>query len=834
LQDLNKSETVELSSEERKLATATVLINHGADPHATNAGGNTALFIAQGSGGKSTVYPTVAKLLGDVMAATLLAAEEGGVVQEDDDVEDKLQQLGIAEAEELERLLDHRALKSSTSESDLMPLAGEMGAYIDRDAEADAHKRMADSLQSTHLEVEDPDEQEEEKQRHRMQFYPMWKGLPNAGRCTGCDERKSTKFCKNCFLCDNCCKDQKAKDSESCVHFKQRQKAMSVVVDPSVLGVAPLAAPVVDVGGAACAAQVYHEGWVFVRASNGKKHSPPLRRWVTIFSEGSIAFASQDSGKKKSQDGGSKWHTDAALSLEAEAPILGAELLMFTVKSTVTEPPLPWLFELTGIKRQLTLQADSEALKKEWVKALTEAVLHVYNTGLGKGTRELAGTSSVAGATESLRTADELNATCADCGDSSSSHVVWASINLGVVICDECSGVHRSLGAHITKVRSLKMDTWTESLTAMLARVGNTAANALWEADAEAAAAAKPEAGCGIDAKKVYIAAKYVDKAFVAFQGRKGPDEDQLLEQLVDAAAADDVRACLRGIAAGPSADTLAEANSAAAAKDNLACVELLMLNGADAHEALFQAAEHESVGCCRFLVEHVDPLQLLEPNEMTGQTARATAEAAEAAGCAEILAKAEEKGLEIRRKEAQEVEFKERLKMAEMEAKFTAEHEEREKAKEEAASPRLKLKPKRSRRASLAKMLSREAGSSTRDFTDEMAMAAALEGEDGALSPASPADRPVVAHFECVKKSVLRKGFEDTSSKVGVGFIEAGETNLDVFEVKERLDGRRRIRVKCTTGTGWTNCTNGDGEVLMRECHSDEAELSEVGTLAL
>lgn len=33
-------------------------------------------------------------------------------------------------------------------------------------------------------------------------------------------------------------------------------------------------------------------------------------------------------------------------------------------------------------------------------------------------------------------------------------------MNLGIVVCIECSGVHRSLGAHVSKVRSLVLDTW--------------------------------------------------------------------------------------------------------------------------------------------------------------------------------------------------------------------------------------------------------------------------------------------------------------------------------------------------------------------------------------
>jgi hypothetical protein len=40
----------------------------------------------------------------------------------------------------------------------------------------------------------------------------------------------------------------------------------------------------------------------------------------------------------------------------------------------------------------------------------------------------------------------------------------WASINLGVMMCIECSGIHRSLGVHVSKVRSLTLDTLEPSL----------------------------------------------------------------------------------------------------------------------------------------------------------------------------------------------------------------------------------------------------------------------------------------------------------------------------------------------------------------------------------
>jgi Arf-GAP/GTPase/ANK repeat/PH domain-containing protein 1/3 len=49
------------------------------------------------------------------------------------------------------------------------------------------------------------------------------------------------------------------------------------------------------------------------------------------------------------------------------------------------------------------------------------------------------------------------NDRCADCD---APNPDWASANLGILVCIECSGIHRNLGTHISKVRSLELDDW--------------------------------------------------------------------------------------------------------------------------------------------------------------------------------------------------------------------------------------------------------------------------------------------------------------------------------------------------------------------------------------
>eukprot|EP00731_Ephydatia_muelleri_P030729 Em0022g243a len=126
-------------------------------------------------------------------------------------------------------------------------------------------------------------------------------------------------------------------------------------------------------------------------------------------------------------------------------------------------------------QRSYVFQAYSEGERKSWMDALTSAIL----TGLDRRS-PAASPDNISQTTLARIQENPANKVCADC---ESTEPVWGVINKGIMVCINCSGVHRSMGVHISKVRSVELDRhiWTDSLIKLMNAIGNGNSNTFWE-----------------------------------------------------------------------------------------------------------------------------------------------------------------------------------------------------------------------------------------------------------------------------------------------------------------------------------------------------------------
>ncbi|OAL38460.1 hypothetical protein AYO20_02109 [Fonsecaea nubica] len=129
-----------------------------------------------------------------------------------------------------------------------------------------------------------------------------------------------------------------------------------------------------------------------------------------------------------------------------------------------------------------------------------------------------------------IRNNDHGNQFCADCG--SAAKVEWVSLNLGIILCIECGGIHRSLGTHVSKIRSLTLDvhSFTNDIVELLMLIGNRISNMVWEARLDRAL--KPEPNATRDQRLKFITAKYVERAYVEAVSQYGSADDTLLTSI--------------------------------------------------------------------------------------------------------------------------------------------------------------------------------------------------------------------------------------------------------------------------------------------------------------
>ncbi|MCI4383351.1 hypothetical protein PGIGA_G00025490 [Pangasianodon gigas] len=243
------------------------------------------------------------------------------------------------------------------------------------------------------------------------------------------------------------------------------------------------------------------EGYLFKRASNAFKTWN--RRWFSI-QNNQLVY------QKKFKD---------------NPTVVVEDLRLCTVKHC-EDIERRFCFEVVSPTKSCMMQADSEKLKQAWIRAMQNSIATAFRDRSDDSEKLDRKSSPSTGSLESDLREKSLkgegalqkvmaiagNSTCCDCGQPEPK---WASINLGITLCIQCSGIHRSLGVHFSKVRSLTLDTWEPELLKLMCELGNSVINRIYEARREELGARKPQPGDSRQDVESYIRAKYVDRRFI-------------------------------------------------------------------------------------------------------------------------------------------------------------------------------------------------------------------------------------------------------------------------------------------------------------------------------
>ncbi|NP_001346810.1 arf-GAP with GTPase, ANK repeat and PH domain-containing protein 3 isoform 3 [Mus musculus] len=187
-------------------------------------------------------------------------------------------------------------------------------------------------------------------------------------------------------------------------------------------------------------------------------------------------------------------------------------------------------------------EASTAEERELWVQSVQAQILASLQGCRSAKDKTRLGNQNTALAVQAVRTV-RGNSLCIDC---EAPNPDWASLNLGALMCIECSGIHRHLGAHLSRVRSLDLDDWPPELLAVMTAMGNALANSVWEGALDGYSKPGPEA-CR-EEKERWIRAKYEQKLFLA----PLPSSDVPLgQQLLRAVVEDDLRLLVMLLAHG-------------------------------------------------------------------------------------------------------------------------------------------------------------------------------------------------------------------------------------------------------------------------------------------
>ncbi|KAG5891813.1 hypothetical protein JTB14_027776 [Gonioctena quinquepunctata] len=228
--------------------------------------------------------------------------------------------------------------------------------------------------------------------------------------------------------------------------------------------------------------------------------------------------------------------------------------------------------------KQWHFDASNPEERDEWVSAIEQQIL---NSLQSNETSKMKSNPVEASTILSIKARVPGNGSCVDCD---APNPDWASLNLGVLMCIECSGIHRNLGSHVSRVRSMDLDEWPPGNLAVMLAIGNSLANSVWECQIRDRT--KPNPSSSREERERWIRAKYEHKEFLPPPNNTVP----LGQQLIDSVCASNIKGIITVLARA----NVQEMNTTVGPRDlrtplhlacamgNLAVAQLLIWHNAD------------------------------------------------------------------------------------------------------------------------------------------------------------------------------------------------------------------------------------------------------------
>ncbi|XP_078161466.1 ADP-ribosylation factor GTPase-activating protein AGD4-like isoform X1 [Carex rostrata] len=298
--------------------------------------------------------------------------------------------------------------------------------------------------------------------------------------------------------------------------------------------------------------QIIKQGYLLKRSSNLR--ADWRRRFFVLDSHGTLFYYRNKGGQSQQSNGSSegsgmfgRFKISNQKSPSKGEDHLGyqtVDLRIATIKLDSEQSNLRFSFRLISPVKTFTLQAENEADRMDWIEKITGAITSLLNSvssgqissggsEIGDGTITMGKDSDSSVVEEAYNKVINImrgipgNEKCAECEAPSPE---WASLNLGILVCIECSGAHRNLGVHISKVRSLTLDVkvWDPVVIDLFQSLGNTFSNSVWdelllhdqnegmdESDKCIWPIGKPNPNDSFSRKEKYIQSKYADRSFL-------------------------------------------------------------------------------------------------------------------------------------------------------------------------------------------------------------------------------------------------------------------------------------------------------------------------------